>query len=123
MRLLGKTWISSENSTPQNILGIFLAVPLVIIAVITAALLIPFNRPSKLSASEVRAYLKDFLDDTGGAWGWDDFISVEIEDPKLEAIRQRAVNIELPLDEEGAVAIRQLLTEVEGLCANPSDPK
>lgn len=41
-----------------------------------------------LSADEVRRYVTDFLEGRGSRWQWDDFISVPLDDPELEAIRR-----------------------------------
>jgi len=121
MRLLHKTWISYENSIAQNILGVVLAIPVILISVIIILFITPFSRPTKRSASEVETYLTDFLEDKGNAFAWDDFISARIVDPELEAIRQRAANIELPLDKAGSLIIQHLLLELEGLQPKPTD--
>ena len=36
---------------------------------------------------EVANIIEKFLDGTGGDWEWDDFTSLRIKDPALEAIR------------------------------------
>jgi len=40
-----------------------------------------------LSRREVIEYIRNFLDDLGGDWDWDDFISIRLDTPDLEAIR------------------------------------
>ena len=40
---------------------------------------------------EVAGFLDDFVDGTGGEWDWDEFESVPINNPTLNALRKRAV--------------------------------
>jgi hypothetical protein len=47
----------------------------------------------RLSKTEVRQYIEDFVRGSGGRWDWDDFISVPIDDPELESVRVRCVQI------------------------------
>lgn len=47
----------------------------------------------RLSRAEVKDTIARFLDGTGEPWVWDDFVSVEIEDPFLDTIRQLCFNI------------------------------
>jgi hypothetical protein len=42
-----------------------------------------------MTADEVAATIEDFLDGRGRQWDWDNFLSFEITDPRLEAIRER----------------------------------
>jgi hypothetical protein len=60
----------------------------------------------------VEAYLRDFLEGTGGDWDWDDFTSIKITDPSLDAIREEAAWVDLPLTEEGRVTLSKLLAQV-----------
>lgn len=62
------------------------------------------------------------MQDTGSAWDWDDFISLEISDPTLENIRLRASKVALPVDEDGMDTLRQLLSEVEGITSDDGRP-
>lgn len=39
------------------------------------------------SAQEVIAIIENFVEGTGGARDWDDFISIRIRDPLLESVR------------------------------------
>jgi hypothetical protein len=48
---------------------------------------------AKYTKSEVAEILEQFLDGTVGAWDWDDFTSIRIADPELEAIRVRCVEL------------------------------
>jgi hypothetical protein len=68
-----------------------------------------------LTPAEVAKYLRDFMEDTGGEWDWDDFTSVKIKDPGLEAIRLEADAIYLPIRPEGRAKLRELLTRAEAL--------
>ena len=43
--------------------------------------------------AEVADIIEQFLDGTGGRWDWDDFTSVKIVDPELDAIRMRCVEL------------------------------
>ena len=38
--------------------------------------------------------IEQFLDGTGGRWDWDDFVSLRIEDPELDAIRLRCARLQ-----------------------------
>ena len=44
-----------------------------------------------LRPEEVAEYLRDFIEGTGGAWDWDHFEHMRLENPELEAIRKEAV--------------------------------
>ncbi len=43
------------------------------------------------NAEEVAGFLRDFIEDRGEDWDWDEFESVTITDPELEALRLEAV--------------------------------
>ena len=43
----------------------------------------------KYTKAEVADIIEQFLDGTGGRWDWDDFTSIRIVDPELDAIRLR----------------------------------
>jgi hypothetical protein len=62
-----------------------IAVPLALIASLW-----PGKKTVDRSADEVAGFLRDFLDNSGGQWDWDEFESVPITDPELEHIRLRA---------------------------------
>lgn len=112
---MDRTLISPENSFFRNTVGVALFVPIVLIAIVAKTLILPFERPSKISASEVAVYLREFIEGTGGAWDWDDFISVPIADPQLESVRTKASRINPLIDDEGMNKLRLLLFEVEGI--------
>ena len=43
------------------------------------------------NTEEVAGFLRDFIEDRGDDWDWDEFESVTITDPELEALRLEAV--------------------------------
>ncbi len=43
----------------------------------------------KYTKAEVADIIEQFLDSTAGNWEWDDFTSIPIVDPELDAIRLR----------------------------------
>jgi len=43
----------------------------------------------QLSREDVADTIEAFVNDTSGEWDWDDFISIPLKDPELEAIRKR----------------------------------
>ena len=108
----------SEGSSRHS-LSKALAVPLIVLAIPLAALaaLISavFGLKERRSAAEVATYIRNFLNEEGDAWDWDDFTSVEIADPNLEDIRRRAASVDLPTTDEGTAALEHLLTEAENL--------
>ena len=80
--------------------------------------LLPFMKKTRdRTPAEVAGYLKDFLDGTGAEWDWDDFTSVPITAPELEAIRIEADRTPLPLDVDGRGRLEKLLTRAYALRA------
>jgi hypothetical protein len=74
-----------------------------------------------LTRAEAAAYIRHFLDGTGGKWDWDDFISAKLDDPWLDRIRRTCA--ELPdcypptrqdhyCSDEGLRVLRDLLMEL-----------
>lgn len=47
----------------------------------------------KRTTEEVANTIEGFANGTGKQWDWDGFISIRLDDPDLEAIRQRCVSI------------------------------
>jgi hypothetical protein len=45
-----------------------------------------------MTRAAVADVIEQFLDGTGGEWDWDDFCSVRIADPELDAIRIRCIS-------------------------------
>ena len=102
----------------RNALGVLFAVMLVPIAFVVRLVTMPFERRLERSAEEVARYLSAFIESTGGEWDWDDFISIPIANSKLEAIRRRAVEIDLPVQSEGMEMLKSLLAEAEALAVS-----
>ena len=46
-------------------------------------------RVALYTKAEVADIIERFLDGRGGEWDWDDFLSIPIADPELDAVRQR----------------------------------
>lgn len=84
--------------------------PLILPIAIVAGL---FSKPKKRSPAEVAGFIRDFLEDRGGEWDWDDFTSVPLADPELEAIRRDADLIALPVSEGGREQLKALLARAE----------
>jgi hypothetical protein len=47
----------------------------------------------KRSREEVAGTIEAFINGTGRQWDWDGFTAIRLDDPELEAIRQRCVAI------------------------------
>ena len=63
--------------------------------------------------SEVASFLRDFSEDAGRAWDWDDFTSVPITNTFLDGIRREPRNIDLPVSDAGRARLKELLEKVE----------
>ena len=68
-----------------------------------------------LTPEDVENYLRNFLDARDGAWDWDDFTSIPIANPTLDAIREQAAFVRLPLNGAGRATLEQLLRQVQSL--------
>jgi hypothetical protein len=66
-------------------------------------------------ASDVAQMIRAFLDGSGRDWDWDDFTSCPLANPKLDSIRRRAGAVELPVGDEGRIALEGLAAEAERL--------
>lgn len=93
------------------ILGIILLPPFIILKLI----MMPFEKGSHRSPQYVARYIRDFIDDTSGEWDWDDFNSIPLADPRLEAIRLAACNVNLPCGDEELAELEALYDEAQGL--------
>ena len=80
-----------QRTSPVVITGwrAILLTPIVVPLALLAALW-PGKKTVDRTADEVVGFLRDFLDDSGGQWDWDEFDSVPITDPKLEHLRLQA---------------------------------
>jgi len=85
-----------------------------------------FWQKNTVTYEEQRAYviqtIRDFLDDTGGQWDWDDFISIQTGYPELDAVQGFCLGLpsEYPpvertgwCNSEGILALRRKLAELE----------
>jgi hypothetical protein len=79
------------------------------------------TKPLQESPDEVATQIEAFVDNTGGTYDWDDFISFELADPYLENVRQLciATNSRYPTgdgkgwcNEQGLAVLRQLAADV-----------
>lgn len=95
-----------------------LLIPVILVFMVLKIVLMPFERPIERSADEVACYLRDFLNGTDGPWDWDDFISIPIADPRLEDLRCRAANLDLPMARDDMAPLRALIAEVEMVTGN-----
>ena len=75
----------------------------------------------KRTPEEVANTIDGFVNCTGNQWAWDGFTSIRIDDPDLEAIRQKCVNMPIehppahPRDycnPEGMEKMRQMASEL-----------
>lgn len=81
----------------------------------------PFERSAERSPAQVATYLRDFLNEGGGEWDWDDFTSIRIADPALEDIRGQAAMLELPLTADGRSKLETLLERANALAVADQD--
>ena len=47
----------------------------------------------KRTPEEVANTIEGFVNGTGNQWAWDGFTSIRLDDPELEAIRQKVVSL------------------------------
>ncbi len=83
--------------------------------------LLPLKKTRDRTAVEVAGFLRDADEGTGGEWDWDDFTSVPITDPRLEAIRTEADLIPLPIKLEGIQKVRELIERAEQIAELSSE--
>jgi hypothetical protein len=111
----------SKRSSDWHITG-WKAFALLPLAIPVALLLKIFNvgQSKERSPEEVAGFIRDFIEDGGGEWDWDDFTSVTIKSPELDSIRDEACMIDLPLNEAGMGKLKELLAKAEALARNSS---
>jgi hypothetical protein len=75
----------------------------------------------KRTTEEVANTIDGFVNGTGNQWMWDGFTSIRLDDPELEAVRQRvvALPVEFPpsnprdyCGEAGIEKMRQIVQEL-----------
>jgi hypothetical protein len=81
----------------------------------------------KRTPQEVANTIAGFVNGTGSQWDWDGFISIRLDDPDLEAIRQKCVSIrdEFPpsdphnyCSEAGLEVMRQIVQDLRARSAD-----
>jgi hypothetical protein len=87
----------------------------IILLIVLAERLFGLKTSADLTARDVEAYLRNFLEGTGGDWDWDDFTSVKISNPSLDAIREEAARVDLPLTDGGRATLSGLLEQVRAM--------
>jgi hypothetical protein len=108
-----RSLIDPDNTIWQNAFGC-LATPFILpIAIVVAPIAALFSRLLERTPEEVASYLRDFIEETGGDWDWDDFTSIPIADPRLDPIRKKAEKHGDP--GEGLAELKALLAEAESL--------
>jgi hypothetical protein len=71
----------------------------------------PGKKTVDRTPDDVIGFLRDFLEGAGGDWDWDEFESVPITDPELDALRRRAARAAPPSPDLNL--LRGLLAEAE----------
>jgi hypothetical protein len=80
----------------------------------------------KRTPEEVANTIEGFVNGTGNQWAWDGFTSIRLDDPELEAIRQKVVSIPVefppsnPRDYCSAAGMERMRQIVHGLRARSS---
>ena len=105
-------WLHVSGWPPILLAPLFIPI---ILLIVLAERLFGLKTSADLTPRDVEAYLRDFLEGTGGHWDWDDFTSVKITDPSLDAIREEAAWVELPLTDDGRATLSGLLEQVRAM--------
>jgi hypothetical protein len=75
----------------------------------------------KRTPEEVANTIEGFVNGTGNQWAWDGFISIRLDDPELEAIREKIVALPVefapsnPTDYCNAAGIEKMRQLVQDL--------
>ena len=81
----------------------------------------------KRTPEEVANTIEGLVNGTGNQWAWDGFISIRLDDPELEAIRQKLVSlpVEFPpsnprdyCSEAGMEKMRQIVQDLRARSAS-----
>lgn len=110
-----------------QLLGPYDGLAVAIIAVVFFFLVIRPNLIKTPSRKQEALYaarsIRKFLDGSGGVWDWDDFTSLSLADPTVDAIRRRAAAVILPVGDNEKPALAALADEAERVAsANGSQP-
>ncbi len=92
----------------QAVLLMPIMIPVALLAVLGEHLGL-LKSTADLTPDEVVGYLENFIERRGGEWDWDDFTSIPLTDKRLDAIRDEASAVPLPLTDGGLATLRQLL--------------
>jgi hypothetical protein len=87
-----------------------IALPVALVAAVW-----PGKKTNDRTPEEVVRFIEDFLNGTGGEWDWDEFESVPIADPRLDALRRRAALAGPPGHDE--VTLRTIAAEARALAS------
>jgi hypothetical protein len=73
-----------------------------------------------MTRDEIANTIEGFVNGTGSQWDWDDFTSIRLKDPELEAIRERCVSIrdEYPPSDPHAYCSEGGLEVMRGIAAD-----
>lgn len=89
--------------------------PAIAIAAIVGGAFILFRRmrgPVQRTRTDVIELIKSAIE-TGGDSRWDDFVSVRIADPELEAIRSRCAEVNLAPKAQFDATLHSILSELK----------
>ncbi len=87
-----------------------LAIPIIVLLNILG-----IGKVKSRTPAEVAGFFSDFINGTGGNWDWDDFTSVPIKNPELDALRREAAQIDLPTTTRGREQLNALFIRAEAL--------
>ena len=84
---------------PVFVIAVAVVAPVALFSKVTG-----YGATANRSREEVARTIEDFVNSRGGPWDWDYFISVPIDDPRLESIRARCARLdeEFPPSRPGA---------------------
>lgn len=72
------------------------------------------NHPKKTSKNDAISIIENFLNNSEGPYDWDDFLTFPIEDPEVEALRLKCINIKWET-KEGRQLLREELAKLKTL--------
>ncbi len=75
--------------------------------------LLPGGKTIDRTPDDVIGFMSDLISGSGGPWDWDEFASVTITDPELDAIRRRAIPAGPPNPD--VATLQNLITEAQVL--------
>jgi hypothetical protein len=90
---------------------------LVIVALPIAIVANLFSKGRDCSPEEFAADVQKLADGTEGERDWDVLESVRLKDPRLEAIRQEAIAVPWPIDQEGRAKLSSLAQRARNIAS------